>query len=164
MNIVVLTAALSGANASLYVASRMLFSLARAGYAPAGLGRLNEQRVPMRALMASMAGIVVAIAVQFFVPQQAYLFIIGAALVGGMLAWLVSLAAHVEFRRRISPEQLAALPLRSPVGAAGSIIAFTAVLAAIAATWLVPQLRVTLVSAGPYLLILSVAYWLVRRV
>src|SRR5215470_171378 len=35
MNFVVLTAALSGANACLYVASRMLFSLARTGWAPA---------------------------------------------------------------------------------------------------------------------------------
>ena len=35
MNFVVLTAALSGANAALYISSRMLFSLARTGWAPA---------------------------------------------------------------------------------------------------------------------------------
>jgi L-asparagine transporter-like permease len=163
MNFVVLTAALSGANASLYVASRMLFSLARSGDAPAVLGRLNAQSVPMSALMASMVGILVAIVVQFFAPEQAYLYIIGASLVGGMLAWLVSLLAHVEFRRRINPNQIAALPFRSPLGAEGSMLGFVAVLAAILATWFVPQLRITVVSAGPYLLILSVAYWLVRR-
>ena len=39
MNLVVLTAALSAANASLYVTSRMLFSLARSGYAPQRLRR-----------------------------------------------------------------------------------------------------------------------------
>lgn len=44
MNVVVLTAALSGANANLYVASRMLFSLARGGHAPAALGRLTADR------------------------------------------------------------------------------------------------------------------------
>ncbi|MGH9566833.1 MAG: amino acid permease, partial [Candidatus Angelobacter sp.] len=38
MNFVVLTAALSGANASLYVTSRMLFSLSRSGYAPRRMG------------------------------------------------------------------------------------------------------------------------------
>src|SRR5438445_434363 len=71
MNFVVLTAALSGANATLYVTSRMLFSLARSGYAPRGLGRLNEQGVPRAALLVSMAGIVVAIVVQILAPEHA---------------------------------------------------------------------------------------------
>ena len=71
MNLVVLTAALSAANASLYVTSRMLFSLARSGYAPRGLGALNRHGVPMGALMTSMLGIVAAIVVQYFVPQKA---------------------------------------------------------------------------------------------
>ncbi|MGE5322522.1 MAG: amino acid permease, partial [Actinomycetota bacterium] len=64
MNLVVLSAALSGANASLYVTSRMLFSLARSGYAPAKMGALNQHGVPMPALMASMLGIVAAIFLQ----------------------------------------------------------------------------------------------------
>lgn len=42
MNVVVLTAALSAANASLYVASRMLFSAARSGYAPQQLGNTQS--------------------------------------------------------------------------------------------------------------------------
>jgi amino acid transporter, AAT family len=163
MNFVVLTAALSGANASLYVTSRMLFSLARSGYAPDRLGELNRHGVPMGALMASMLGIVLAIVVQFLAPQQAYLYIIGAALAGGMLAWLVSLLAHVQFRRTISPEQLAALPSRSPLGAAGSVFGFVAVLAAILLTWRVSQSRITVISAGPYLLVLTLAYIFVRK-
>ena len=64
MNFVVLSAALSGANASLYVASRMLFALARSGYAPQRMGVLNQHGVPMGALLASMAGIVGAILLQ----------------------------------------------------------------------------------------------------
>ena len=50
MNFVVLSAALSGANASLYVASRMLFALSRSGYAPQRMGALNQHGVPMGAL------------------------------------------------------------------------------------------------------------------
>src|SRR6202051_4071594 len=46
MNFVVLSAALSGANATLYVASRMIFSLARTGWAPARLGRLHPEGSP----------------------------------------------------------------------------------------------------------------------
>ncbi|HXA84807.1 MAG TPA: amino acid permease, partial [Candidatus Dormibacteraeota bacterium] len=151
MNLVVLSAALSGANASLYVTSRMLFSIARSGYAPQRMGILNQHGVPMGALIASMLGIVAAMVLQFVTPQGAYLYIIGAALVGGMLAWLISLMAHVRFRKKISRDQLADLPLRTPLGAAGSVLGFIAIIAAIVLTWRVEQSRITVLSAGPYL-------------
>ena len=162
MNFVVLTAALSGANAMLYVSSRMMFSLARSGYAPRRLGELNRQGVPLRALMVSMLGIVAAILVQLG-TTNAYLYMINASLVGGMVAWLVSLLAHVRFRQRLSTEQLAQLELRSPLGAAGSITGFIAVIAAVACTWWVQQSSIAAKSALFYVLALSVAYWAVRR-
>jgi AAT family amino acid transporter len=160
MNFVVLTAALSAANASLYVTSRMLFSISRAGYAPRRMGVLNQHGVPMGALVASMLGIVAAILLQLR-TANAYLYIINASLVGGMLAWLISLLAHVRFRRTVSAEQLKEIGLRSPLGAAGSIFGFIAIVASIACTWWVSQSSVAAKSAGIYLLVLSVAYWLV---
>jgi AAT family amino acid transporter len=159
MNVVVLTAALSGANASLYVTSRMLFSLARSGYAPQRLGALNQHGVPMGALLTSMLGIVAAILVQYFAPEKAYLYIINIALVGGMIAWLVSLLAHVRFRMRMSREQLSQLTIRSPLGAAGSIFGFVAVIAAIAVTSWVSQSSIAAKSAGIYLVLLTAAYF-----
>jgi AAT family amino acid transporter len=163
MNVVVLTAALSAANASLYVTSRMLFSLARSGYAPARLGALNQHGVPMGALLTSMLGIVAAIVVQYFAPEQAYLYIINIALAGGMIAWLVSLLAHVRFRMALSSAQLSQMAISSPLGAAGSVLGFIAVMAAVAGTWWVSQSSIAAKSAGIYLVVLTGAYLLVRR-
>src|SRR5579859_1942701 len=163
MNLVVLTAALSGANASLYVTSRMLYSLAGSGYAPRQLGALNQHGVPMRALMTSMLGIVVTIIVQWKVPKEAYLYVINVALTGGMIAWLVSLLAHVRFRLNAPPEQLSKLTLRSPLGAAGSIFGFVGVIAAIALTSWVSQSSIAAKSAGIYLVVLTLAYFITRR-
>ncbi|MGC2698319.1 MAG: amino acid permease [Candidatus Angelobacter sp.] len=163
MNVVVLTAALSAANASLYVSSRMLYSLARSGCAPQRLGALNQHSVPMGALLTSMLGIVGAIAVQYFAPLKAYLYIINISLVGGMIAWLVSLLAHVRFRRSLSSEQLAQLTLRSPLGATGSVLGFVAVVAAIAGTSWVSQSSIAAKSAGIYLVVLTLAYLLVQK-
>src|SRR5216684_340878 len=162
MNLVVLSAALSGANATLSVASRMLFSIARSGYAPQRMGVLNRHGVPMGALLASMLGIVGAILLQLR-TANAYLYIINAALVGGMIAWLISLAAHVRFRRVITAEQLAETGLRSPLGATGSVLGFVAIVASIACTWWVSQSSVAAQSAGIYLVVLTVAYLLVRK-
>jgi L-asparagine transporter-like permease len=160
MSFVILTAALSGANANLYSASRMLFSLARGGWAPTSLGRLNAAGSPRLALMASSYGIVVAVVLEMWVPGNAFVYILSGALFGLMLSWLVSLAAHVSCRRRMSSSQVNALPMRSPLGAWGSVLGLTLVTAAILKTWW--DSRVSLISGVSSLLILTAAYMFLR--
>lgn len=138
MNFVVLTAAISGANATLYVASRMVFSLARTGWAPASLGRLNHEGSPQNAVLHSSFGILFALVVVLFAPKNAFRYMLGAAFTGMILSWLVSLAAHISFRRKRSRAELAALPLRSPLGSWGSALGFVAVSVALLQTWLHP--------------------------
>jgi AAT family amino acid transporter len=160
MSFVILTAALSGANANLYSASRMLFSLARKGWAPAPLGRLNAAGSPQLALVASSYGIVVAVVLERWAPRNAFVYILTGALFGLMLSWLVSLAAHISCRRRMSSSQVNALPMRSPLGAWGSVLGVTLVTAAILKTWW--DSRVSLVSGLSTLLLLTVAYMFLR--
>jgi AAT family amino acid transporter len=160
MSFVILTAALSGANANLYSASRMLFSLARGGWAPAALGRLNAAGSPQFALVASSYGIIVAVVLEMWVPGDAFVYILSGALFGLMLSWLVSLAAHVACRRQMSSEQVKALAMRSPVGAWGSILGLSLVTAAILKTWW--DSRVSLISGVSALLILTAAYMFLR--
>jgi len=141
MNFVVLTAALSGANATLYVASRMIFSLARTGWAPPSLGRLNHEGSPQNAVFHSSFGILFALAVVLFAPQNAFRYMLGAAFTGMILSWLVSLLAHIKFRRRLLRSELSALPLRSPLGIWGSVVGFIAVTVALLQTWLHPMIN-----------------------
>ncbi len=161
MNFVVLTAALSGANATLYVASRMIFSLARTGWAPASLGRLNHEGSPQNAVLHSSFGILFALALVLWAPENAFRYIVGAAFTGMILSWLVSLAAHINFRRRRSPEELAALPLRSPLGIWGSVLGFAGVSAALLQTWLYPL--VNLWSGLACVGVLTFAYLALRN-
>jgi len=161
MNFVVLTAALSGANAALYVSSRMLFSMARSGWAPARLGQLNRQGSPKLAVLVSSYGIVVALVMQKYAPRDAFEFILRAAFFGMMLSWVVSLAAHISFRRRATADEVRALPLQSPLGGWGSIIGFTVVCAVILKGWW--DSRVNLISGLLYLLLLTGAWWLIKR-
>lgn len=160
MNFVVLSAALSGANASLYVGSRMIFSLARTGWAPARLGRLNHSGSPQYAVLVTSFGILFALGLELWAPENAFRYLLGAAFTGMILSWLVSLAAHISFRRRHSPEEIAALPLRSPLGKWGSILGFVLVSAALLQTWLYP--RVNLWSGLACLALLVVAFVLAK--
>ena len=163
MNFVVLTAALSGANALLYLSSRMLYSLAASGYAPPKLAELSRTGAPRNALFVSASAILAALAAQYVIPKDAFLFLFGSSLVGGMLAWCIGLASHVAMRRKLSPAQIAALPMRAPGGPVLSMIAFALIVLAVGLTWWVPQLRITVESAGPYILILTIFYFAARR-
>ncbi|MHB8214477.1 MAG: amino acid permease [Candidatus Sulfotelmatobacter sp.] len=161
MNFVVLTAALSGANAKLYVASRLLFSMARSGWAPARVGKLNAAGSPRLALLISSYGIITALIIENWAPKQAFLYIMGAAFSGLILSWVVSLAAHVSFRWRLTPQQVAALPMRSPLGVWGSVLGFVLVSIAVIHTLL--STRVNLLGGLVFFAGLTLAYILLKR-
>jgi L-asparagine transporter-like permease len=161
MNFVVLTAALSGANAKLYVASRLLFSMGRTGWAPARLGQLNASGSPRLALLVSSYGIVTALIIENWAPKQAFLYIMGAAFSGLILSWVISLAAHVSFRWRLTPEQVAALPMRSPIGVWGSMLGFVLVSTAVLQTLF--SSRINAVGGLVFFVALTIAYLLLKR-
>jgi AAT family amino acid transporter len=163
LNFVVLTAALSSANANLYSASRMLFSLAGGGYAPRPLARLSASGSPRMALLVSGFGVLLALVMERWLPQSAFLYLIGASLFGGMLAWCIALAAHISFRRKAAPLQLSSLLMRAPGGAWLSALGLVGIAAAVVSTWWVPQSRITIVSGAPYLGVLTIGYFLARR-
>jgi L-asparagine transporter-like permease len=160
MNFVVLTAALSGANAALYISSRMLFSLARTGWAPRALGRLNAKGTPTLALIVSSYGIVVALVLERWAPAQAFEDILRAAFFGMMLSWIISLAAHINFRRQLSAAQAAKIPAPSPLGKWGSIIGLVVVVASIGKTWW--DSPINLMAGLTLLIALTVLYFVLR--
>ena len=160
MNFVVLTAALSGANAALYISSRMLFSLARTGWAPRRLGALSRSGAPTNALITSSYGIIVALVLERYAPAHAFEYILRAALFGVMLSWITSLAAHIRLRRRIA-DHAAEITGRSPLGEWGSLVGLVAVLACVAKTWF--DSRVNLASGLAMLIGLTLAYAVIKQ-
>jgi AAT family amino acid transporter len=161
MNFVILTAALSGANAKLYVASRLLFSMGRSGWAPKSLGKLNASGSPRFALLVSSYGIITALIIENWAPKQAFLYIMGAAFSGLIFSWAVSLAAHISFRRRLTPQQRAAMPMRSPLGIWGSILGLILVSAAILHTLFAT--RVNAWGGLTFFAALTLAYFFLKR-
>lgn len=162
MNFVVLTAALSSVNCNLYLTSRMLFSLARGGYAPKALGSLSKRGVPVLALLASSLGMVVALFLERWFQASAYVYMLGAAFFGGIFVWLMVFVTHLAFRARTanSPHP----PVRfSPRGPWGSLFGIGALSAVLLSTWWVPGLRITLTAGLPWLLFISLCYLVWRK-
>lgn len=160
LNAVVLIAALSAMNSQLYTATRMLYSLARAGQAPKSLGRLSANGVPLMALLASALGIAPATLLYLYQPQQAFGVMIGISAFGAMFAWMMIFLTHLAFRARSGPRAQAfrmwGYPLTSVAGA-------TAMAAILLTTPFTGPFASTLLYGVPFLLLLSLSYLLVRR-
>src|SRR5580700_4700946 len=161
MNFVVLTAALSGANAKLYVSSRLLFSMGRTGWAPSSMGKLNAAGSPRLALLVSSYGIVTALIIEHWAGQRSFLYIMGAAFSGLIFSWVVSLAAHVSFRRRLTPAQIATMPMRSPLGIWGSVLGFILASATVLHTMF--STRVNALGGLVFFVALTLAYFPLKR-
>jgi AAT family amino acid transporter len=162
MNFVVLTAALSSVNCNLYLTSRMLFSLARGGYAPAALGRLSKRGTPVTALLASSIGMVAALFLERRYSGTAYVYMLGSAFFGGIFVWLMIFVTHLMFRRRNAGSGQARVRF-GPRGPWSSLFGVAAMGAVLASTWWVPGLRITLTAGLPWLLLITLCYFVWRK-
>jgi AAT family amino acid transporter len=161
MNFVVLTAALSSVNCNLYLTSRMIFSLARGGYAPAALGGLSRRGTPVRALLVSSGGMFAALALDYRFHEKAYVYMLGAAFFGGIFAWIMIFVTHLAFRRRNAANPR--VRRFAPPGPWSSLAGLAALLAVLASTWWIPGMRITLVGGLPWLAFITLCYFVWSR-
>jgi L-asparagine transporter-like permease len=163
MNVVVLSAALSSANANLYLISRTLFSLGRGGFVPSWLGAVTPRGTPVRALLVSSIGLGAAIVLRAVWPDSAYVWFFGVALFGALFVWLMIFVTHLAFRRRRDAAGAPPIPKRVPFARAASALGAAIMAALLVSTWWVPDLRITLVAGAPWLVVLAAGYWVARR-
>ena len=167
INFVVITAAASSMNCNLYLVSRMMFSLARGGYAPSGLGRVSARGVPLPALFISAAGLALALLISFLFPSSAFVYLFGISLFGGLFAWLLVFVTHMAFRAKHRQSSSSSSSSAVPMRAAGfpyfSLFGGASMVAILATTWWVEGMRITLISGLSWLAFLTLVYFLVAR-
>jgi L-asparagine transporter-like permease len=163
INFVVLVAALSAMNSQLYITTRMMFSLARGGYAPAALGRLGPNGVPVGALALSCTGIGVATLVTVLDPQRAFGLMMAIAIFGALFTWFMIFVTHWFFRRRWVADGDAPLPFRM-WGFPGLTLAGAALMLAILATTPFTEFfGLTLATGLPFLVVLTAVWFAWHR-
>jgi AAT family amino acid transporter len=150
MNFVVISAALSSVNTNLYLCTRMIFSLSRAGYVPGLLGSVDPRGVPLAALWASSAGMVGAI-VLALKGRQGFLLLYGTAVAAMFFVWATILVTHIRFRQTLPPERLRILRIKMRGHPLISMLGIVVILALAASTafvkgmeWTVPMFLVWL--------------------
>lgn len=156
INFVILIAALSAMNSQLYITTRMMFSLSRAGYAPRRFGELNARGAPVAALLLSTLGIAVAAVLNALYPDTSFTLMMALAMFGAMFTWLMIFVTHLFFRRRHASRALAfrmwGYPYSTLLGAA-------LMLAALVTTLFTREFRMTLLCGLPLLLALTAVFF-----
>jgi L-asparagine transporter-like permease len=162
-NFVILAAALSAMNSQLYITTRMMFSLSRAGDAPRRFGVLNARGVPLQALLLSSIGIALAVILSVLAPKSAFILMVSISSFGALFTWMMIFLTHYAFRKAhvssAAPPprfRMRGFPVTTLLGAA----LMAAVLLTTAFT---SAFRMTLVFGLPFIAILSLIYLLRYR-
>ncbi|WP_081829859.1 amino acid permease [Paraoerskovia marina] len=101
MEVVVVVALLSAFNANIYATSRMMFSLAGRGDAPAVMGRVSRTEVPWTAVLLSVFFGFVSVFLNYLLPEallEILLNAVGAAL---LVIWIFIAVSQLRLRPRI---------------------------------------------------------------
>jgi amino acid transporter, AAT family len=163
INFVVLTAAVSGMNCNLYLATRMVFSLSRGGYAPEVLGQVSKRGTPLPALLFSAGGLGVATFFAIWFPGSAYVYMFGIALFGALFVWMMIFITHLSFRKHWREQHGRHLPVEMPLFPFTTIVGGLSVLAILISMWWVEGMRIAWEAGIPWLLLVTAAYFKVGR-
>lgn len=101
INFVVLTAAVSACNSSLFTTGRMLFSLTYRGESKIShkLSKLSRTQVPGNAVRFSAVVIAASLLLNLFMPGHVFTFISSIATTCFLFIWGSIMLAHLKFRR-----------------------------------------------------------------
>ena len=157
VNCILLIAALSAMNSQLYITTRMLFALSRAGHAPASWSRLSARGVPVPCLLLSTLGIALGAALNALYPDRAFLLMVSISIFSAMFVWLMIFLTHIAFRRAHSTDT-ASLIFRMP-GYPYTTLTGAALMAALLLTTpFAPAFHLTLLFGIPFLLLLTIIF------
>lgn len=158
LNFIVIVAALSAMNSMLYISTRMLFSLSRAGDAPKIFGRLAKNGVPLNALLLSAVGIGIASIVYTINPESAFPIMIALSMFGALFTWGSIFTTHLFFRKHLRQSNTA-LKFKIPGSHMIAIFGLLAILSITITTWFTAEFKSTLQFGVPFVVILILSYW-----
>ncbi|TWP28187.1 amino acid permease [Apibacter muscae] len=101
LNLVVLTAALSVYNSSVYSNSRMLYGLSKQGNAPKFLSKLNKNHVPIMAILVSAIFAAICVIVNKIMPEEALEYLMSLVVSCLVLNWIIITITHFYFKKAL---------------------------------------------------------------
>ena len=176
LNFVCLTAVMSVYNSGLYANSRMLYSLAKQGNAPAYLGKLTRRGVPAAGVITSAIIIAIAVVVVFVWPEFAFNYLMSIATIAAAINWTMIMITEIHFRRVVAagngPAELKGLKSKEALDKIAFKLPFARVMPYIVIAFMAlvvvlmcfsASYRIAVVAGVIWLIVLFAAYELQKR-
>ena len=106
LNVVVLTAALSVYNSSVYCNSRMLHGLAQQGNAPRFLMKVDKRGVPVTAIALSGLMTLICVVINYLIPGKAFQLLMALVVAALVINWAMISLTHIKFRHAMNAQQV----------------------------------------------------------
>lgn len=162
INFVVITAAVSAFNSGLYGSGRMLYNLALQNQGSKVFKKVSKNGTPVRGILFSSAMLLIAVVLNYVVPEQVFTYISAVATVAVVTSWTIILITQIKFRKAKSKEEVAALKFKMPWHPISSYIALAFLLMVVVLMAFIPGMRVALFVAPIWFLILYIGYKLIK--
>lgn len=99
INFVVLTSAASACNSAVFSTSRMMYGLAKTENAPPSMKKLTKSKVPSNALFFSTGVILIAVVLNYVMPDNVFTMITSISTVCFLFIWGIIVLSHLKYRK-----------------------------------------------------------------
>lgn len=164
LNFIVLTAALSGLNSSMYSSSRMLNSLSRDGQGPKMFLVTNKNGVPVYALGLSSIVLMLTAIFSYILPSKVFVVLAGASGFTAMFNWLTISVTHFFYRKKTLREKPEKLKYKAPGYPYTTILEIILIIVIFATSPLYPGQVSGLIGSIMLFIFLLIVYFLMRSV
>ncbi|WP_025682744.1 amino acid permease [Paenibacillus maysiensis] len=162
VNFVVLTSAASACNSAIFSTSRMVFSMAKDSNAPSSLGRLNSRKVPSNALLFSSIVILIAIILNYVMPEGVFTLITSVSTVCFIFVWGITIISHLRYRRT-RPELASRNTFKLPLYPLSNYIVLAFLVFVLVILALAEDTRVALFVTPVWFILVAAIYLLKKR-
>lgn len=158
INFVVLTAALSAFNSGMFSTGRMLYNLSLQNNGPKYFGVLNKYKTPRRGILFSASFLLVAVFLNYFIPEKVFMFISSVATVAVITSWTIILLTHLMFRQSKTKEEVKKLAFKMPLHPISNYLALLFLAFVIVLMAFMEGMKEALFVAPVWFLILFIGY------
>ncbi|MBP2627302.1 MAG: amino acid permease-associated region [Firmicutes bacterium] len=114
INLVIMSSAASCLNSAMYVCGRMLYSSALRNEAPAFLGKLSKNQVPVNGILASAVFCLIGVYCNYVSPDSVFYYMSSITTTGCMYTWTLIMCIQYKWRKSLNAEQIANLKYPMP--------------------------------------------------
>ncbi|MFC9712548.1 amino acid permease [Paenibacillus sp. NPDC056933] len=157
VNFVVLTSAASACNSAIFSTSRMVFSMAKDRNAPKSFTRLNNRKVPSNALFFSTIVILIAIVLNYIMPEGVFTLITSVSTVCFIFVWGIMVICHLRYRRT-RPELASCSRFRLPLYPFSNYLILAFLVFVLVILTLAEDTRVALLVTPVWFVLMAVIY------